>query len=160
MQKINKELLPLSLSLSFIDGTAIIVNLSGEKCPFNLSKAAKVANVTLSSEINPESLISYFNKDLQMLQSILREMPSIEINSLMAYITTDGKKIVPETEAIFSCLEMEVGASLLRFLKPASLDYQGLKEDRTYIVAGGTRGIGLKTVQWMASRGKTMLAMF
>ena len=160
MQKINKELLPLSLSLSFIDGTAIIVNLSGEKCPFNLSKAAKVANVTLSSEINPESLISYFNKDLRMLQSILREMPSIQINSLMAYITTDGKKIVPETEAIFSCLEMEFGASLLRFLKPASLDYQGLKEDRTYIVAGGTRGIGLKTVQWMASRGKTMLAMF
>ena len=149
--------MPSSLSLFSIDGTAIIVNLSGEKCPFNLSRAAKVANVTLSSEINPESLISCFNKDLPMLHSILREMPAIQRDSLMTCITTDRKKITPKIEALFDCLEMEIDGRLPLFLKPASLDYQGLKEERTYIVAGGTRGIGLKTVQWMASRGKAML---
>ncbi len=32
--------------------------------------------------------------------------------------------------------------------------FQGLKEDRSYIVVGGTKGLGLSTVEWMASRGK------
>ena len=156
MQEVNQNLLPLSS----IDGIVILVNLSGKSCPFTLTRAATVANVTFLNEINPESLMSYFNKDLPILQSILKEMPAIQIDNIVTCITTDVKNIVSTTEATFNCLEMECDDRLPLFLKPASLDYQGLKEDRTYIVAGGTRGIGLKTVQWMASRGKVTLLTF
>ena len=39
---------------------------------------------------------------------------------------------------------------------PPSMDVQGLKEDRSYIVIGGSKGLGFNTVAWMASRGKML----
>lgn len=54
---------------------------------------------------------------------------------------------------LFGCLELKVDESIPLHVTPPGLDFQGLKEDRTYIVVGGTRGIGLKTVEWMVIRG-------
>ncbi len=52
----------------------------------------------------------------------------------------------------FSCINMDVCDKEVPFGSP-SMDVQGLKEDRSYIVIGGTKGLGLSTVNWMASRG-------
>ena len=158
VERLSRTVITLSAS---IDGIAIIVNLSGKEYPLNLNRAATVANVTLQNETDPDSLISFFSKDLPMLQSILKEAPTIQAENILDFITAYEKRTVsqtevPKTEAIFDCLELECYDRLRMFIRPASMDYQGLKDDRTYVVAGGTRGIGLKTVQWMASRGKLL----
>ena len=53
----------------------------------------------------------------------------------------------------YSCLALMKYAESLE-IRPPSIDFQGLKEDCSYLVVGGTKGIGLYTVAWMASRGK------
>ena len=158
MERLSRTVITLSAST---DGIVIIVNLSGKEFLLNLNRAATVANVTLQNETDPDSLIQFFSKDLPMLQSILKETPTIQTENILDFITAYEKKTVsktevPKTEAIFDCLELECYDRLPMFIRPASMDYQGLKDDRTYIVGGGTRGIGLKTVQWMASRGKLL----
>ena len=51
------------------------------------------------------------------------------------------------------CIKMNVGQSEDLICYPPSMDVQGLKEDRSYIVIGGSKGLGFNTVAWMASRG-------
>ena len=137
---------------------AVIINMTGKKHALNLDRAATVVNVTSLNEKCPENLMTFFKKDLAMLLSIFDlEMPSINAKRLHELVEFYGKPFDTKAEATFEYLKLEVEDSIPMYLKPASLDYQGLKDDRTYIVAGGTRGIGLKTVQWMASRGKKNL---
>ena len=85
-------------------------------------------------------------------------MPNIRTEKLSKVLATDGKVLRIDSNAMFDCLNLETEDDVSLYIKAASLDYQGLKDDRTYIVAGGTRGIGLKTVEWMASRGKNLLS--
>ena len=42
---------------------------------------------------------------------------------------------------------------------PRGLDVCGLKEDRTYLVAGGTRGFGFEVVRWMAENGAKSIGL-
>lgn len=51
---------------------------------------------------------------------------------------------------LFDCIKID-NENLLSY--PASMDIQGLKEDRSYIVIGGSKGLGFNTVAWMAARG-------
>ena len=131
--------------------------MSGRRQPLNLENAAAVANITLQSEICPETLVKFFADNLPMLHSILsQEIPRVESKNVIQFVDGEGKTADMEIGATFYCLKFESGDQMPMYLTPASLDYQGLKDDRTYIVAGGTRGIGLKTVQWMAARGKRL----
>ncbi len=57
-------------------------------------------------------------------------------------------------KSCFSCLSMDLASKKQIDIGPPSMDFQGMKEDRSYIVVGGTKGLGLSTVEWMASRGK------
>ncbi len=60
----------------------------------------------------------------------------------------------------FSCFSIDFGSKKKIEIRPPSMDYQGLKEDRTYVVVGGTKGLGLNTVEWMASRGNMVVRFF
>ena len=42
---------------------------------------------------------------------------------------------------------------------PRGLDVCGLKEDRTYLVAGGTRGFGFEVARWMAENGAKSIGL-
>ena len=64
------------------------------------------------------------------------------------------EKLVEETVQ-FNCLKVRLDEDKWLSLHPASMDLQGLKDDRSYVVIGGTKGLGLETVKWMASRGET-----
>ena len=139
-----------------IDSIVIFINLSGKKHPWSLDRAAKVVNMPSLNAMSPEHLRGFFTKDLHILRSILdmKDKPYIRTETLGNVVKTDGLMLNTDTEKIFDCLNLETKDDVPIYLKPASLDYQGLKDDRTYIVTGGSRGIGLKTVEWMASRGK------
>ena len=63
------------------------------------------------------------------------------------------EKLVEESFQ-FSCLKVRLDEDEGLKLHPASMDIQGLKDDRSYVVIGGTKGLGLETVKWMASRGE------
>ena len=139
-----------------IDSIVIFINLAGKKHPWNLGRAAKIVNMPSFNAIGSEHLRGFFNKDLQILHSILdmKDMPKIRTETLGGIVNTAGQILNTDAEETFACLNLEAKDEAPLYIKPASLDYQGLKDDRTYIVAGGSRGIGLKTVEWMASRGK------
>ena len=108
--------------------------------------------------MRPEYFKGFFNKEVLILRSIMdmNEMLTIRTENMDNIFTTDGQILHNTKEATFDCVKFEAEDQAPIYLKPASIDYQGLKEDRTYIVAGGSRGIGLKTVEWMASRGKKL----
>ena len=54
----------------------------------------------------------------------------------------------------FDCISLEIAEDADINCCPPSMDVQGLKEDRSYIVIGGSKGLGFNTVAWMVSRGE------
>ena len=138
-----------------LESIVIFINFTGRRHPRSLEKAATVINVSSINAINSGQLKEIIGKEFMVLRSILDlEIPKIRTEKLSKVLATDGKVLRIDSNAMFDCLNLETEDDVSLYIKAASLDYQGLKDDRTYIVAGGTRGIGLKTVEWMASRGK------
>ena len=134
-----------------------MINVSGKQNPLNLNRAATIVNVSSLNEVNPVHLIGLLQANLQILRSIFElEVPNIRTEKLNRIARSDGRALSADSKAMFDCLTLETEGDVPMYLTMASLDYQGLKDDRLYIVAGGTRGIGLKTVEWMASRGKNL----
>ena len=58
--------------------------------------------------------------------------------------------------SIFDCIKLASTEMDHIICYPPSMDVQGLKEDRSYVVIGGSKGLGFNTVAWMASRGKML----
>ncbi len=89
---------------------------------------------------------------LKSLDLTTYQQPNIDCR-LIADICREPSDTFDESKA-FSCLKMSLEQSDPGSVFPRSMDVQGLKEDRSYVVVGGNRGLGLNTVRWMASRGK------
>ena len=61
---------------------------------------------------------------------------------------------------VHSFAPSEGGNDLLTIpVLPRGLDVCGLKENRTYLVAGGTRGFGFEVARWMAENGAKSIGL-
>ena len=61
---------------------------------------------------------------------------------------------------IYSFAPSEAGSTLQKIpVLPRGLDECGLKENRTYLVAGGIRGFGFEVARWMAGNGAKSIGL-
>ena len=88
---------------------------------------------------------------------VMRNLPSIQCTRITEVCELQNFDRLLDESSPFGCLKVSLDEDEPLSVHPASMDVQGLKEDRSYIVIGGTKGIGLETVRWMASRGKHMI---
>lgn len=135
----------------------VLVDINGESRSVNLNfqEASTVVNISPSNGSQAADLIPFMDKDLNVLQAIIQaRSPDIRFENLNMICKSRGPIVFANKKAFFNCLQLEADNDWPLRVMPPSIDYQGLKEDRTYIVVGGARGIGLKTVEWMVSRGE------
>lgn len=90
-------------------------------------------------------------------QNILQHLPDVKSLEIAEVCRNSNEDKLFDQLLDFCCVKMFIKEEESLRLYAASMDIQGLKEDRTYIVIGGTKGLGLNTVKWMASRGKQNL---
>ena len=147
------------ISSSIVDGIVVLVDTTAKGHSLNLQRAAAVINVSPLCDVIPEDLMGFVEKEISCLEFILnKETPRILSRNLNNFCSTGGKNANTLSKAFFDCWQLEADGTDRWYVTRPSLDHQGLKEDHTYIVVGGARGIGLKTVEWMVRRGKLLSA--
>ena len=88
----------------------------------------------------------------------MRDLPAIQCTKITEVCELPSFDKLLDESSPFGCLKVSLDEDEALSVQPPSMDVQGLKDDRSYIVIGGTKGIGLETVRWMASRGKYMIS--
>ena len=139
-----------------LDGVLAVIDIDGNTRinEFNSKKAVTIINFRpshVSLEIaNTGTPIEEYQADLSSLcQTGIPRIDAYEVTDICA---SGFQPRSSDGEQYFSCINMDVIDKEMAF-GSASIDFQGLKEDRSYVVVGGTKGLGLSTVKWMASRG-------
>ena len=109
----------------------------------------------LAAELSNEDISNAIDATMQATnQNILNHLPGVKSLEMAEVCQNSKGERFFDQLLDFCCVKMCIKEEDALRLYAASMDIQGLKEDRTYIVIGGTKGLGLNTVKWMASRGK------
>ena len=125
---------------------------------FKIGRCITILNIKpLVAQLSGQEIITRLEEAIKVSNTVSDCLPDIECNHVADICkVTDAVKAFDE-KAPISCIEMEYCDKRPVQILPASMDIQGLKQDRTYIVVGGSRGLGLYTVKWMAKRGNYSL---
>ena len=92
-----------------------------------------------------------------VLDKTVSSTKSHEVFSITDICSSSNMDHGSEEPPIFDCIELKKTTKDVDIIcYPPSMDVQGLKEDRSYIVIGGSKGLGFNTVAWMASRGTVL----
>ena len=112
----------------------------------------------LVAQLSNEEISNAMDATIQATnQNIIKHLPDVKSLEIAEVCHNSNEEKLFDQLLDFCCVKMSMKEEDSLRLYAASMDIQGLKEDRTYIVIGGTKGLGLNTVKWMASRGKQNL---
>ncbi|MBN2530112.1 MAG: SDR family NAD(P)-dependent oxidoreductase [Deltaproteobacteria bacterium] len=115
--------------------------------------------------------ISYFALDVDRLLSQAPEMMSTLLSDAMTYLQHNGWPNIPINtmpfkDATKALSKMAAGEHMGKIVLESGIvpvqpcDTLRLRDDATYLIAGGTRGLGLEMAAFLAKRGAKHLALF
>ena len=114
----------------------------------------KLLEADLTANEFSSSIYNLLGSDvLHKTVSSTKDHEVFSISDICNSLKLDG---VSEEPPLFDCIGLERTEGVDMICYPPSMDVQGLKGDRSYIVIGGSKGLGFNTVAWMASRGNLL----
>ena len=110
----------------------------------------------LEADITAEEFLSsaYALLANRIVRKVASDIKSQKIFAISEICNSKSAQIVGEEVPLYDCIKLVTTENDAIICYPPSMDIQGLKEDRSYVVIGGSKGLGFNTVVWMASRGK------
>ena len=145
--------------LIYLDGIILVLDneVQASFTRYEICKSITVLNFKLfEAALSPNEFSSTVNNALadNLLKEAVLRPKDVRIHSVSDICNRTSLATLYDKSVLFDCIGMETQSSKSLMCYPPSMDVQGLKEDRTYIVIGGSKGLGLNTVAWMAARGK------
>ena len=124
-----------------------------------IKKTVTVLNFKiLEADLTADEFLSsaYTLLSNRIVQKVASDIESQKTFSVSDICNSQSAQTVREERPLFDCIKLVITENDDIICCPPSMDVQGLKEDRSYVVIGGSKGLGFNTVAWMASRGKVL----
>eukprot|EP00794_Sanderia_malayensis_P013962 gene13962-15419_t len=152
LHPVDREALMNSVHMG---GVLAVIDIKSKQAPtqYTVNSSITILNVKpLITQLSYNEVTTALEESLVLIKSPDQcRLPEVDCIDVAKLCTSDAEACYNSNA--FSCLNIAHDESSKVEVAPPSMDVQGLKEDRSYIVVGGNRGLGLYTVKWMAARG-------